>query len=601
MRNYKVILFLGVVLTGFLCQSQTIIPGGYVAGVWDLTGSPYIIESPIIIHEDSALYINEGVVLEFYDSAYLMAEGYIAAVGTMSDSVVFKSAQNTWMGIRIDESDTAYNDNLLFIYCSFRDAHGSSDFKNGGALSVYNRDDITLFNSTFMNNYAMNKGGAIYLENSDIQIKRAYFGYNSTSLALSSGKGGAIYMLDSEYILEDLEFYDNMSSVAGALYSDNTDLDMRNCIFSYNESHAGGGALLCHNSSLLLVDNCLFEYNLANGSGGAIALLEAVTGRFRNCTIQNNTSESLLFLADGGGVLITPHDNEVSFINCNISHNSAGDYGGGVYATSETNFVNCLFNNNHAAVDTADGGGGGAIFMGLSENIILNSTFSGNMGGTGTTIYCVDAGFSFINSILWDDTVNSEPRIYMQYYEEPTSIYVDYSDIEGGQGVIRGDGAYEINWGSGNIDTDPMFNSPGLDFSLSNESPCIDSGTSDTLQFWIPQIDLAGNPRIYRDLIDMGCYENQFAFYITENEGNHNFVVYPNPAKEHFYIRNDSEKAFKGRMIMTDHIGRCIVDRNVNIGPGELTIQEIYNFPAGMYYLTLSSEKSTFTQKLLVQ
>lgn len=597
----RVVLVIGLINVVLFAGAQTIVPGGYVSGTWDQWGSPYIIESPIIIHEDSALYINEGVVLEFYDSAYLMAEGYIAAVGTVSDSVVFTAAQNTWMGIRIDESDTAYNDNLLFMYCSFRDAHGSSDFENGGALSVYNRDDVTIFNSSFKNNYAMNKGGAIYLENSDIQIKRTYFGFNSTSLALSSGKGGAIYMLDSEYILEDLEFSDNTSSVAGALYSDNTDLDLRNCIFSYNESHAGGGALLCHNSSLLLVDNCLFEYNLANGSGGAIALLEAVTGRFRNCTIQNNTSESLLFLADGGGVLITPHDNEVNFLNCNISHNSAGDYGGGVYATSETNFVNCLFNNNHAAVDTVDGGGGGAIFMGLSENIILNSTFSRNTGGTGTTIYCVDAGFSFINSILWDDTISSAPRIYLQYYEEPTSIYTGYSDIEGGQGVIRGDGAYEINWGSGNIDADPLFNSFGSDFSLSNESPCIDSGTLDTLQFWIPQTDLAGNPRIYRDLIDIGCYENQFPFYIAENEENNNFLIYPNPAKGHFNIRNNSENAFKGRLIMTDHIGRRIVDRNVNIGLGELISQEVFKLPAGMYYISLSSEKSTFTQKLLVQ
>ena len=44
-------------------------------------------------------------------------------------------------------------------------------------------------------------------------------------------------------------------------------------------------------------------------------------------------------------------------------------------------------------------------------------------------------------------------------------------------------------------------------YQLSSLSPCIDTGTPDTTGLNLPQMDLAGNWRIWNDRIDMGCYE----------------------------------------------------------------------------------------------
>ena len=145
-----IILLIVLLTAGLLSGAQTVIPGGYVSGTWHATGSPYIIQSSIIIHDDSALYIEEGVSLEFYDSAYIQVEGYIAAMGAAGDSIIFRSAQESWLGIRFGPLDSNYQDNHLFHYCVFRDAY-STISSGGGVMSVINRDDITIFHSSFRN------------------------------------------------------------------------------------------------------------------------------------------------------------------------------------------------------------------------------------------------------------------------------------------------------------------------------------------------------------------------------------------------------------------------------------------------------------------
>lgn len=61
-----------------------------------------------------------------------------------------------------------------------------------------------------------------------------------------------------------------------------------------------------------------------------------------------------------------------------------------------------------------------------------------------------------------------------------------------------------------NIFLDPLFVNPSaFNFSLQEISPCINAGTQDTTGLNLPDCDVAGNPRIYGDFIDMGAYEFQ--------------------------------------------------------------------------------------------
>jgi len=601
MHFNKIYLLLFLIITGLSCHSQTIIQAGYVSGTWDAEGSPYLVQDSIVIHEDSSLFILEGVDIEFADSAFLKVYGYISAVGLQDDSITFRAAADQWQGIRIFHSDSVYNNNLLFYFCSFINANSSPLFENGGALMIKDRHDISIFNCSFLDNYAEYRGGAIYLYRANIQLRNISFKYNSTGNELGLSKGGAIYVFESEPGIEELWFERNESVVAGAFYSENSSIDIKECVFKSNSSFAGGGAFVAHKSGVLAFDDCLFEDNYANGSGGAVAILEGVWARFRNCSIIDNTSETEIYLADGGGVLITPYDNEVSFINCEISNNQAGDYGGGVYATSDTDFIGCLFDSNIAGLDNTGEGGGGAIIMSLSHNEILNCTFAGNYGGFGSTILCEDASFSMVNSILWDDSLGADSKIYLSTIEEPPVMNVHRCDIEGGIGVIRGTGAYTVNWAADNISVDPLFEQAWLDFSLSNESPCIDTGRTDTLQLLIPSKDLAGNPRIYRQVIDLGCYENQFPFNVEELYSRQDILLFPNPTSDVVNLKTYDHEQIDGRLILTDLSGKELCTKHIKISNSETYRMSLSGIPSGFYIISLYSEKQHFTQKLIIQ
>ena len=99
-----------------------------------------------------------------------------------------------------------------------------------------------------------------------------------------------------------------------------------------------------------------------------------------------------------------------------------------------------------------------------------------------------------------------------------------------------------------NIDSDPLFINPeNGDFHFFANSPCINAGTPDTTGLNLPEYDLDGNPRIYEDIIDIGCYEWQGTGTIDEyiSIASSKLSNYPNPFNPSttikFSIENDSK------------------------------------------------------------
>jgi hypothetical protein len=204
--------------------------------------------------------------------------------------------------------------------------------------------------------------------------------------------------------------------------------------------------------------------------------------------------------------------------NCRIQNNSAQE-GGGIYINDTTEIRNCLISDN-----TASSAGGG-----LFENASVfqyGNTIAYNTSQDGGGIFSTGGSSILTNTILWG---NGEiPLILMD-----STVDISFSDIEGGSAAIGTDPNSILNWGSGNIDTDPTFN--GLseqivdwetwidrngniwtlpiyeeiwDYHLQPDSPCIDMGDPN----YIPEpdeTDLKGNPRIINARIDMGPYEYQ--------------------------------------------------------------------------------------------
>ena len=160
----------------------------------------------------------------------------------------------------------------------------------------------------------------------------------------------------------------------------------------------------------------------------------------------------------------------------------------------------------------------GAIYTVWNSKInIINCTIADNSStaGLGAAI-CGDHENSYMNiynSIIY----GNGPRqivIANEYAEEagPYILNLKNSLIQpGDEQVYDAYGGNEINWLGGNLESDPHFSDIGdFPYSLCVNSPCIDAGTTELpAGIELPETDLAGNPRIVGETIDMGCYEYQ--------------------------------------------------------------------------------------------
>jgi len=71
-------------------------------------------------------------------------------------------------------------------------------------------------------------------------------------------------------------------------------------------------------------------------------------------------------------------------------------------------------------------------------------------------------------------------------------------------------------------------------YHLHEKSPCINTGLADISHLDLPELDLAGNPRIYGDRIDMGAFEFQGEPVSEDDEtvsvfAGYNLSHFPNP------------------------------------------------------------------------
>ena len=264
----------------------------------------------------------------------------------------------------------------------------------------------------------------------------------------------------------------------------------------------GGGGIYCYDSNPIIINCTISENTSDQGSGGGIRCVSAST-RIVNCTIRDNTA---------GGISCI--DSPVIIANCTIHENSTDAYGGGVLCS----FSHLTLTNSTISRNTTSGNGGGISCNSSSPSTIINCTISGNSAGSqGGGIYCggdstptisnctisdnsAEQGgglawsngssvSTITNSIFWANSAPYSAQIY--YYV--ASVYVTYSDIEGG-------------WsGEGNIDQNPLFTAPD-DFHLTTTSPCIDAGNPDPTHD-----DACFPPSLGTQRNDMGAYGGPLA------------------------------------------------------------------------------------------
>jgi parallel beta-helix repeat protein len=205
---------------------------------------------------------------------------------------------------------------------------------------------------------------------------------------------------------------------------------------------------------------------------GADSILNGFTIRNGSGTLLPGSS------ALGGGIYCV--DTSPTITNNNISDNTATD-GGGImcYLSSPT------ISNNRITGNTASRGGGGIDCWPSSDPTVTNNTISNNTAFDGGGIKCwSNCSVTIANTILRDNFASTGREIWIGTSSSPSTISIDYSDVEGGEVAAYVEAACTLNWGAGMIDADPLFvTGPLGDDYLSqtaagqpSDSPCVDTG-----------------------------------------------------------------------------------------------------------------------------
>ena len=245
------------------------------------------INGDINIDNRDSLIISPGTVMMFKGYFSINVSGKIIAAGTPTDSIIFTVADTLgfsninigaggWNGIRFEDTP-AQNDSSLFSYCRFEYGKATGDSANyfGGAIRMVRYHSVRISNSSFANNNAYLRGGAIHAYKSNPVIEHSVFEDNFAGNDTPDvfGYGGGI-----------------------SYYASNPTIKF--CTFRNNSSTGFGGGLVFDYSNPEIL-NCVFTENFS-GLGGAIGFLRSVTNRtIANLLIYNNASEFF-----GGGIAI---------------------------------------------------------------------------------------------------------------------------------------------------------------------------------------------------------------------------------------------------------------------------------------------------------
>ncbi len=297
----------------------------------------------------------------------------------------------------------------------------------------------------------------------------------------------------------------NGNTAIGAVHINNASPTIQNCIISGHIGSDDAGGIYCYGSSSEFID-CMIGDNYGFYRGGGLSCSNS-TITLTGCTVYENTSRY-----GGGGIYSS--SSTVTLDSCRIIENDVTNAsGGGIYG-EDSDFM--IFNTEIAG-NTTVVNGGGIYHLGGALNI-YNSTIADNTTGSGYVGGGIWAGentkgiLEVVNCILWGNMApdGSGPQITLTPY---VTLSISYCDVQGGELDVDVDPNATLNWGDGMMDLDPLFmGGEPTDYHLIGSSPCIDTGTDDTVTYPdLPADDIDGDARPAGAGYDMGS--DEFACY----------------------------------------------------------------------------------------
>ena len=140
-----------------------------------------------------------------------------------------------------------------------------------GALSIQQKSVTNIYDSEFLGNSANTTGGALFIRELNVVIKRSTFQQNNAS------EGGVMSLIQSSTIaLINSTFMRNSAKLSGGVASIDQSSQLRDShgLLIHNRAHKAGGVLYAVRSGLVL-NYSIFSFNQANENGGAIYIQQS--------------------------------------------------------------------------------------------------------------------------------------------------------------------------------------------------------------------------------------------------------------------------------------------------------------------------------------
>ena len=249
----------------------------------------------------------------------------------------------------------------------------------------------------------------------------------------------------------------------------------------------------CHN---LTVDNLIIEDSQV-GNGFNIYVYE--TGNFSNFRVQrlSSTNYDMYNSSCSGGGISKPLRAASLQTTINISN----------FLITDVEDTSQFWQNIPSGLSI--GVQGGNCDLKISNCTIANNSSVTQSGGLNFSLE--NCNVEVYNTIV---TGNTPYEVAISAFDESSFADVSFTNCQitgGSDSFFHLSGEISHTWAEGNLYGLPGFEGGDildpLYYSLSAGSPCIDAGTPDTSMLDLPPYDLAGNQRVWNNIIDMGAFE----------------------------------------------------------------------------------------------
>ena len=523
-------------------------------------------------------------------------------LATLSNSLFDGLTGGTATGMYIDGRDLDTT-SLTITNCVLS---GNATITGVGPAIVANSARVNISNTSFRDNVSADSdpsssasGGALYIGGtSRVEVVDSEFLRNETTG--DNGFGGAVAMYGDEGIFRRCQFNNNSTERSGGamIVAFQNAVTIDSCLFANNNADFGGALFVQNDSTTFDLDRSTFDGNSANNNGGAIAFTSGVLATLDDCTFVENN-------ADFGGAINIGADSalidQFSLRNLIFRANDAANQGGAINAS---NVNGMLMENILATENIAFGNGVGGFLSNNATTGSVSSITMRNVTAANNVANVSDVGGAAL--MQWEADETAEASITLQnalLFEQ-----IENYKIEQGTPTVTSAG--------GNIYTDetladaltastdqlvgantPIFtDADGGDFSLQAGSPAIDGGVDDGM---LPATDLAGNPRVQGDAVDVGAYEAQ-PVGTYDPQLAEQFRVWPNPTADVVTITMADTWTGRAELRVYDNQQRLLRTQTFAKAAGQHTqLLDLRTLPTGSYHIVLQLADRHATQTVV--